>query len=165
MKIIFKHYKILNLNEHKELLKIRNDKNMRGYFINTTKIELQDHINWVESLNDEYFCVIVNEEIVGGVNFKDNEWGVFFNPIPFIPFIASKLFVDYLFESKEVLYSRVKKTNQKAISFNKSFGVEFYKEDDEYLHMRLEKNKWLNDNSIVAKRLLDKRDVRMEVLL
>lgn len=149
----FKNYKDLSLEEHKKLLQIRNEKEVLKVSRNQNKIELNDHLKWIEKLpgNKKYFAVFVNEEIVGGVNYigKNNnilDWGIFFSSSlkPFISSVATFTFIEYMFQNYDILYSEVKKDNIQALKFNQFFGVEIYDENREFYKLKLTKTKWID---------------------
>jgi UDP-4-amino-4,6-dideoxy-N-acetyl-beta-L-altrosamine N-acetyltransferase len=156
MKIVFKNYSYLNEKESLEILNIRNTDFIRKNMITSEIITFENHTKWISSLKDnldkKYFVVICENEILGSCSWvKENEeftWGIFFkdgvNPI--ISSVCSYLFLEQCFfdEKIEELDSLVKKENSSAFSFNKNFGFELYKEDEEYFYLELEKQKWEN---------------------
>ncbi len=153
LKLIFKDYVNLNEKELVDILNLRNQKNIRENMANDELISLENHLNWVKTLekneNKRYFAIDSENEIVGSLSFvkdkKDVNWGVFFkNEInPFVSSASTFVFLDFLFLNVcEELYSYVKKENLKAASFNKSFGFKVYKEDEEYFYLNLQKLSW-----------------------
>lgn len=58
-----------------------------------------------------------------------------------LPFFLENCFLN---DDIEKLTSLVKKENIIAFGFNKNFGFELYKEDEEYFYLELEKQKWEN---------------------
>lgn len=153
MKLIFKDYITLGEKESKDILTLRNQKNIRENMVDDELISLENHLIWVKSLenneNKRYFAIDLENEIVGSVSFvKDKEkvsWGIFFKEEinPFVSSASTFLFLDFLFLNIcEKLYSYVKKENLKALSFNKSFGFKVYKEDEEYFYLNLQKLPW-----------------------
>lgn len=173
MKIIFKDYIKLNEKELMDILNLRNQRNIRENMIGSEIISLENHLSWIKTLeksdNKRYFAIDFENEIVGSLSFVKNKeevsWGVFFkNEInPFVSSTSTFIFLNFLFfDICENIYSSVKKENLKALSFNKNFGFELYKEDENYFYLELEKQKWENrKNSKLLKPIknyLDKID-------
>ena len=174
MKIVFKNYSILNEQESFEILNIRNKDFIRKNMITNEIINLENHIKWINSLKNnldkKYFAVLCENEVLGSCSWvkeKDEfTWGIFFkeeiNPI--ISSSCTYLFLENCFfnDKIEKLGSLVKKENSIAFSFNKNFGFELYKEDEDGFYLELEKQKWENrKNSKLLKPIknyLDKID-------
>lgn len=174
MKIVFKNYSILNEQESFEILNIRNKDFIRKNMITNEIINLENHTKWINSLKNnldkKYFAVFSENEVLGSCSWvkeKDEfTWGIFFkeevNPI--ILSCCAYLFLENCFfnDKIEKLGSLVKKENSIAFSFNKNFGFELYKEDENYFYLELEKQKWENrKNSKLLKPIknyLDKID-------
>lgn len=172
MKIIFKRFTSLNLEENQNLLEIRNSDYVRFHMENSNKIEYKDHLQFIEKLKNSssiYFSVILDSQIIGAVYVNqingNNYLGLYFKEEinPLISSISTFLFLDYIFLNiHQKLQSFVKKENSMAFSFNKNFGFELYKEDENYFYLELEKQKWENrKNSKLLKPIknyLDKID-------
>ena len=174
MKIVFKNYSTLNEQESFEILNIRNKDFIRKNMITNEIINLENHTKWINSLKNnldkKYFAVLCENEVLGSCSWvkeKDEfTWGIFFkeeiNPI--ISSSCTYLFLENCFfnDKIEKLGSLVKKENSIAFSFNKNFGFELYKEDEQYFYLELEKQKWENrKNSKLLKPIknyLDKID-------
>ena len=174
MKIVFKNYSTLNEQESFEILNIRNKDFIRKNMITNEIISLENHTKWTNSLKNnldkKYFAVLCENEVIGSCSWvkKKDEftWGIFFkeevNPI--ILSCCAYLFLENCFfnDKIEKLGSLVKKENSIAFSFNKNFGFELYKEDENYFYLELEKQKWENrKNSKLLKPIknyLDKID-------
>jgi UDP-4-amino-4,6-dideoxy-N-acetyl-beta-L-altrosamine N-acetyltransferase len=174
MKIVFKNYSTLNEQESFEILNIRNKDFIRKNMITNEIINLENHTKWINSLKNnldkKYFAVLCENEVLGSCSWvkeKDEfTWGIFFkeevNPI--ISSSCTYLFLENCFFNNKIekLVSLVKKENSIAFSFNKNFGFELYKEDENYFYLELEKQKWENrKNSKLLKPIknyLDKID-------
>lgn len=174
MKIVFKNYSTLNEQESFEILNIRNKDFIRKNMITDEIINLENHTKWINSLKNnldkKYFAVLCENEVLGSCSWvkeKDEfTWGIFFkeevNPI--ISSCCTYLFLENCFFNNKIekLGSLVKKENSIAFSFNKNFGFELYKEDENYFYLELEKQKWENrKNSKLLKPIknyLDKID-------
>lgn len=156
MKIVFKNYSTLNEQESFEILNIRNKDFIRKNMITNEIINLENHTKWINSLKNnldkKYFAVLCENEVLGSCSWvkeKDEfTWGIFFkeevNPI--ISSCCTYLFLENCFFNNKIekLGSLVKKENSIAFSFNKNFGFELYKEDENYFYLELEKQKWEN---------------------
>lgn len=153
MRILFKDYKNLTHEESITILTLRNEENIRKNMIDNQIIELSSHIKFINSLKDNsnknYFAIICNEEVLGSLSFvkddKNISWGVFFknDTNPFITSFATFLFLEYLFANiSNKIFSLIKKENSKALNFNKNFGFEVYKEDENIFYLELKKCHW-----------------------
>jgi len=62
--------------------------------------------------------------------------------------------------SIQKIFSSVKKNNSQALNFNKNFGFEIFKDDEEYCYLKLSKEIWENSKKSrllkPIKRYLDK---------
>jgi UDP-4-amino-4,6-dideoxy-N-acetyl-beta-L-altrosamine N-acetyltransferase len=148
---IFKDYKLLNEDEHKKLLQIRNEKSIREASKNKEIITLKNHLAWVKKLENDkkYFALFVDGKIVGGLNFSIDketikEWGIFFtkDTKPLISLIATYTFIEYMFKKVDMLYSEVSKKNTQALRFNEYFKLKVYDEDKEFYKLKLSKDSW-----------------------
>lgn len=166
--VVLKEYSLLSENEHKKLLDIRNSDEIRIASINEDKIQLKDHLSWVRKLKDDktkqYFAIICDNKIIGGVNIFDIynkiKWGIFFtyDASLMIKSMVPIYFIDYIFGhfKCEFLYAEIKKSNQSALSYNKNLGFKKI-EEDELVIMRLQKSDFLETkNSKVLKRIVKK---------
>jgi len=159
MKIVFKNYSTLNEQESFEILNIRNKDFIRKNMITNEIISLENHTKWINSLKNnldkKYFAIICENEVMGSCSWvkeKDEfTWGIFFkeevNPI--ISSCCAYLFLEncFFYDKIEKLGSLVKKENTIAFSFNKNFGFELYKEDEDYFYLKLEKEDWENNKN------------------
>jgi len=152
MKIVFKNFTLLSDDESRDVLELRNQKQIRENMINSDEILLNEHKNFVETLknskNREYFAIIIENSIVGSVNYlkKQNiSWGLYFadDVSPIVKSIVCYRFLDYIFSKfDEEIESFVKVTNTNAYEFNKNFGFRIFDENKEYLFLRLSKSVW-----------------------
>ncbi len=162
---IFKEYQLLSIDEHKQLLHVRNKSHIREASKDTKIIKLQNHLQWVDRLNttQRYFAVIIDNKIVGGANFTCKqrdvlEWGIFFSndTLPFISTAVTYIFIQKMFQNFDTLYSEVSKDNRQALRFNRLFLLEIYDESESYFHLKLTKELWVRSQSklgIITKRL------------
>ena len=148
---------------------------VRENMINSEPISLENHILFIESLknkNKTYFAIFFDNQLIGSLNITKNEeliWGLYFkeeaNPI--IKSCVTYLFLDFIFSKfSEDVNSFVKIKNIQALNFNKNFGFEIFKEDEEYFYLKLSKELWKekkNSNIIKpVKRYLDKIEYYFE---
>lgn len=168
--ICLKNFHSLSLKEHKSILNLRNSDYIRLQMRNTNLISIEDHLKWLKNLksNNNYFAVLMNEEIIGNVNYtdhNDNEsycyWGCYFSQDThsFIVSASTIFFLDYIFNNIDVKTLKLftKKNNHIALSFDKNLGFRPYDEDENYIYMSQLKADWNNlkkgktFNSIFAK--------------
>ena len=159
MKLVFKNYKKLSINEHEKLLNIRNSEFVKKGSITKENIILKNHLKWVENLNSDkkYYALFVNETIQGGVNIFDintkPKWGLFFEKEtpPMIAPISAYIFLNEIFENLDIknLYSEVNIENKSAYNLSLSLGMEVENiikiNNQEFYKMKLSKEKW-NEN-------------------
>jgi len=170
MTLTLKDYKTLTSEEHKKLLAIRNQKEVREASNDTSEILFKNHILWVKKLHPKrYFAVLYKDEIVGGANFEADgasvtNWGVFFDRTlaPFVPLAAVYSFMEYLFGSYNELFSQVKKQNEKALALNRYFGVEIEKENNTHFFMHITKQRWEERKKKLAS--ITKRIEKVEII-
>jgi len=146
---IFKDYRILTEHEHINLLKIRNEKEIRAVSLFSKEILLDEHLKWVSSLKDYYFALFIDEKIVGGLYFKADknvvkEWGLFFSKEtnPLISILSTYIFIEYMFKKFDKLYSEVLVNNSQALKFNEMFGIKVYYKDEKSYKLSISKQQW-----------------------
>lgn len=153
--ISFKNFHGLTIKEHKSILNLRNSDYVRLQMHNTNLISIDDHLRWIKNLksNDLYFAILMNEEIIGNVNYTnldDNKnycyWGCYFanDTHPSIISFATIFFLDYVFNTKNVKTLKLftKRNNHIALRFDKNLGFLPYAEDENYIYMSQLKNDW-----------------------
>jgi len=164
MEIQFKNYTELTKEESIQLLNIRNLETVRNNSRTTDIIEIEDHLKWIVRLQEQndnvYYAVVVDLEIVGGINLIDVNsekkfayWGLFFKDDikPLISSLVTYLFLNRVFTyfKIEELKSEVMKLNINAYRFSLNFELKVYNEaiyeDKEYYLMRICRRDW-NDN-------------------
>ena len=176
LKIVFKNFIFLNDIEKKDILELRNKEYVRENMINSEPISLENHILFIESLkenkNKTYFAIFFDNQLIGSLNIIKNEeliWGLYFkeDANPIIKSCVTYLFLDFIFKKfNEDINSFVKIKNIQALNFNKNFGFETFKEDENYYYLKLSKELWKekkNSNIIKpVKRYLDKIEYYFE---
>jgi len=150
---IFKDYRLMNVDEHKKILEIRNSEFVRSSSSDNKFITFEEHLKWVRNMDKNrcYMALFVKGNIEGGVNFTFygktvKNWGIFFSKttMPLVSVGAVYLFIDYMFDRFDVLNSEVLKVNKRALEFNRYFGVEVVDENEKFYKMKLTKEKWEN---------------------
>ncbi len=148
---IFKEYGLLSLDEHKELLLIRNQEHIRKASKNSAPISLEDHLLWVKRLSTckHYFALIIKGKIYGGLYYINDtkciqEWGIFFsqNTPPLIPILVTYLFMEYMFKEYDEFFSEVLFDNEQALSINRYFCIEAIAQTDSFYKMYIDKKRW-----------------------
>ncbi|MEE3776330.1 hypothetical protein V2I28_02340 [Campylobacter sp. CX2-4080-23] len=155
MKFVFKDYKLLSSSESLEILSIRNSKAIRDISLDGGIIDIQTHKNWILNLpNNSYFAMIFNDEIVGGVNFYNGFWGIFYKSgvEPLIKSAFAYLFLSKILKDSDLIYSKIKLNNQNALRFNQFFGFEIVKSDEIYT-LELKKSKFNSLNNRLINRV------------
>jgi len=148
---IFKDYRLLSDDEHQELLSIRNQEHIRNASHSSDIITMEEHLKWLKRLSTcrTYFALIIDEKIYGGIYYikeknSIKEWGMFFNKntAPLITLLANYIFIEYMFQETEVLYSEILLHNQKALEFNQYLGITIKKQTSISYKMILTKQQW-----------------------
>lgn len=172
MKIVFKDFIHLNDNEIKDILELRNQKNIREHMKDSKIITIKKHFDFINSLKDsidrKYFAIFNENRLLGSLNFIKNEelsWGLYFKDTssPILKSVSTYIFLEFIFKQFDNdINSSVKKNNVQALNFNKSFGFDIFKENNEYFYLILSKQTWGNHkNSKLIKpikKYLDKID-------
>jgi hypothetical protein len=166
--ILLKDYRLLTDEEHKNLLQIRNADEIREVSLDSKIISFDEHLSWVKKLQDdrqkEYFAVIYNDKIIGGVNIFDIDakvkWGVFFDK--FAPLMIKSIvpiyFMDFIFGTFtcDDIYAEIKKENLNAVFYNKSLGFKMLTLKG-IITMHLSNENYLKaKNGVILKRIIKK---------
>lgn len=148
--IILKNYILLNEDEHKDLLKIRNTKHIRELSLDTKEIILSKHLEWVNTLvineDKKYYAIIYKDKIIGAINIfdinKEIKWGIFFeeNASILLKSFLPIYFLSYVFKEYKInsIQAEVKLKNENALKYNKNLGfIEFFK-NEEFISLSLD---------------------------
>jgi len=185
MKLDFINYSKLSLEEHKQLLEIRNQEYVRRNMKNDAVIELEDHLSWISRLEEDkskiYYAIFSDNTLVGGVNITEIDtnnstasWGIFMqnNLNPMIPSLTTYLLIDKIFNSLGVdrLNLEVNKLNSNAHQFDKNFGFvdydEYSDENNSYYLMYMKKDTWESNKELgllkILKNKLDKTNYKFQ---
>ena len=166
--ITLKDYRFLTKDEHKKLLAIRNQDEVREVSLNQDMITLDNHLLWVKNLKDdmtkEYFAIIYDDKIIGGVNIFDIDsklkWGIFFDTQVslMIKSVIPIYFINFIFDTFDCdkVYAEIKKENLNALSYNKNLGFKML-EDKDIITMHLDANAYREvKQSFLLKRVVKK---------
>ncbi len=140
----------LTFEEKKMVLEWRNNDNIRKWMIIKEKIELENHLKFIDILSSrvdkKYFLVKQNGKAIGVIDFTNinqssTEFGLYTNPnLRRIGKVLMNLILDYAFETLKVqkLIAYVSKDNSIAIKLYYKYG---FKEIDsqEMICMELQK--------------------------
>lgn len=177
MKLVFKEFSTLNIEEHKELLEIRNSEYVRNNMKTNSIIKIENHLSWINDLkndrNNVYFAVFEEDYIVGAIYITgiDKEkstsfWGLYFRKEinPLISSISAILIIEKIFQEYNIkkLYAEVKKENISAYKFNITLG---FKEDeilDNYYQLLIDINDWENNKNNRTIQTIKKRVDKIE---
>ena len=142
MKIDIKKFQDLSLEEKKEVLEWRNDKTIREFMYDKEPILLENHLNFINNLDDSR--VYLKADDIGVINFriKNNfaEIGLHKNPNKQkVGNILMNTLINYGFNTlkldKLILY--VFENNKKAINLYKNFGFNEVDKKDNFIKMEL----------------------------
>ncbi len=161
MNLDFINYTNLSLEDHQQLLQIRNQEYVLRNMKNSDAIKIADHLSWVSTLGDDksklYYAIFSENTLVGGINITDmnhenstSSWGLFIqnNLNPMIPSLATYLIIDKIFNSLGInkLNLEVNKLNSNAYQFDKNFGFvdngEYSDDRNTYHLMSMDKDTW-----------------------
>ncbi|MCR5550237.1 MAG: GNAT family N-acetyltransferase [Bacteroidales bacterium] len=154
---IYKNYVDLTTDEAIEVLKCRNDIEVRKWMTSTEEIPLENHLKYIENLktseNNFYWAVYVENDFLGGVSLVGLEnlyasAGLFLNPKLIgtglgiqIAICSNDLFFRHL--GMKSLHSIVKKDNKNAVQLNKFIGYTFLDSDSEFLPIEQTQETWM----------------------
>lgn len=164
MSLLFKNFTLLDLNEKKELLALRNRQNIREMMINSDEILLEDHLAFIDDLmanrDKRYFAIFFNNLLIGSASLvkdKTANWGVYFadSSSPIIKAVAGYLFIDFVIN--DPIYAFVKKGNSNALNFNRSLGFELIEEGVDLYKLLLTKARWQDKKSSKLSRSIAKQ--------
>lgn len=154
---VFKNYVDLTTKEATEVLKCRNDIEVRKWMTSTEEIPLGNHLKFIESLKTSeknfYWAVYLKDKFLGGFSIVGMDdyrasSGIFLNP----KFIGTGVGIqiaitsgDFVFMHLGVnsLYSTVQRNNKNAIQLNKFLGYNFFDSDNEFIHIEQTQETWI----------------------
>jgi len=136
--IILKKITLCNARENFELLKIRNEKNIRIKMFGTKIITKLEHQNWLKQIKSKklitQYCIIYKKTIIGGLILKKNY--LYDNCIEWAFYLTEKssptglgacveyVSIKYIFNNYAInyIYCYVLKANQSIYKLHKKFG-------------------------------------------
>ncbi len=174
MKIYFKNYKNLTYEEKVHILDIRNLEYIRKNMYNSDVIQLENHLNWVNNLQDRsdciYWAIYVDEELLGSIDItsinwdeKFAEWGFYINNKYFgfgvlIEYLGTIHFLEEMkfdkilacvFEENESVY----KMHKNKFNYVDSPEHSFVKDSKKYNGLILTQENWYQKKQIIEKML------------
>lgn len=184
MKIIFKDFRLLDENEHKKLIEIRNSDYVRFNMKNSNLISIHEHLEFIDSLkntkDNKYYSIIINNEIRGAIYItninlleKNCYWGLYIkeNSNPYISSFCTYLLLDKIFYTLgiKILNLEVKKSNILTYKFDLNFGFilcdDNYQKEDYHL-MYMTKEMWENKKNsmpfVLLRKKIDKIEYKFE---
>lgn len=128
-----------------EILKIRNEIDIRNNMINQNIINEEEHISWINrqlvSKNKKLFYVLYKSTLKGfaSVDLKDKSWAFYItkNSVSGLGAIVEYIFLNKIFKNLELdkIYCEVFNYNQRVIKLHKKFGfkeISFVKKYSEF---------------------------------
>lgn len=145
-----------------ELLKIRNEIDIRNNMINQSIIEVEEHITWVNkqliSKNKKLFYVLYKSDLKGfaSVDLKDKSWAFYLtkDSVNGLGAIVEYIFLKKIFNNLKLdkIYCEVFDYNERVIKLHKKFGFkeisskqkysEFKKQNVNLIKLELGKINW-----------------------
>lgn len=179
-KIAFKNIKFCNSHNKFEILKIRNEENVRKYMFNSNIISEQDHNIWLSILDKSsiknFYCIEYEKKIIGGLGFnlldkvnQNFDWSFYKSQdikMLSIGGLIELKALDYIFSKYNTnnLFCYVFKNNTKVLKLHKRFGfIETDFKNDfnipknisikEVIFLHLNKDKWNTGKNMLYKKL------------
>jgi UDP-4-amino-4,6-dideoxy-N-acetyl-beta-L-altrosamine N-acetyltransferase len=140
----------LNMNQHKQVLKMRNTKSIRQWIHSTNTIFIEDHLEYIELLKVKKdricFLVMNDDENIGVVdltNITHNsaELGIYANPTLYGKGrLLMDIIINYSFSIKnlQLLKANVVQNNTKAIALYEKYNFKKINNQDNIIYMELE---------------------------
>ena len=148
-------YKILNyidcsIEQHREILRLRNLDIIRKWMVNQEIISEDDHLNCVKGLRNrtdrKYFAVYKDDVLVGTYNLTQESEGIWERGIIANPKMQGKRETEKWEQqilnslSKEgisTVTAKVKHDNLRSIRYHIKMGFREINRDNEYIHFKL----------------------------
>lgn len=168
--LYFKNIKLCSNDEINDILKIRNENNIRRNSVSKNKITMKEHISWVNKIKNSkinnFYAIKYKNNTVGGLALNNydqklllGEWSFYISEKnKFIGLGASIEFksIEYFFNfyNLNTLFCYVLKHNLPVLKLHKKFGFEeilfdkYYKDSNiknivsENVYYALKKYKW-----------------------
>ena len=148
-------YKMLNyidcsIEQHREILRLRNHDAVREWMVNQEKISEDDHLNFVNGLRNrtdkKYYAVYKDDVLVGTYNLTQESEGVWERGIIANPKMQGKRETEKWEQqilnslSKEgisTVTAKVKHDNLRSIRYHMKMGFRETNRDNEYIYFKL----------------------------
>lgn len=162
---VFKNYVDLTTEEATEVLRSRNDIEVRKWMTSTEEIPLENHLKFIEGLRTSeknfYWAVYMDNNFMGGISLTRMDdycadSGIFLNPYskkPGLGLLISYISIDFYFTTLKIkrLYSVVNKDNKKAIRMNQLLGSSFGSSDTDFIPIELSLKSWISQRKKLEK--------------
>ena len=148
-------YKILNyidcnIEQHREILRMRNLDAIRKWMVNQELISEDDHLNFVNGLRNQtdrkYYAVYKDDILVGTYNLTKKSEGVWERGIIANPIMQGKgetekwerqILNCLSKEGISIVTAKVKQDNLRSIRYHMKMGFRETNRDNEYIHFKL----------------------------
>ncbi len=148
-------YKILNyidcnIEQHREILRMRNLDAIRKWMVNQELISEDDHLNFVNGLRNQtdrkYYAVYKDDILVGTYNLTKKSEGVWERGIIANPIMQGKgetekwerqILNSLSKEGISTINAKVKQDNLRSIRYHIKLGFRETNSDNEYIHFKL----------------------------
>ena len=171
---VFKNYVDLTTEEATEVLKCRNDIEVRKWMTSTEEIPLENHLKYIEGLRTSernfYWAVYQDGILQGGISLTGiadyhADSGIFLNPNlkkPGLGLLISYISIDFYFTTLGIkrLYSVVNKENKKAIRMNQLLGSSFGSSNTDFIPVELSINSWDSQRKNLEKLFHTKNNIK-----
>ncbi len=148
-------YKVINyidcsIEQHREILRLRNLDIIRKWMVNQEIISEDDHLNFVNGLRNrtdrKFFAVYKDDVLVGTYNLTQEYEGVWERGIIANPIIQGKgetekwerqILNSLSKEGISTVTAKVKQDNLRSIRYHMKMGFRETNRDNEYIHFKL----------------------------
>lgn len=148
-------YKVLNyidcsIEQHREILRLRNLDIIRKWMVNQETILEDDHLNFVNGLRNrtdrKYYAVYKDNILVGTYNLTQESEGVWERGIIANPIMQGKgetekwerqILNCLSKEGISIVTAKVKQDNLRSIRYHMKMGFRETNRDNEYIHFKL----------------------------
>lgn len=148
-------YKVINyidcsIEQHREILRLRNLDIIRKWMVNQEIISEDDHLNFVNGLRNrterKFFAVYKDDVLLGTYNLTQESEGVWERGIIANPIIQGKgetekwerqILNSLSKEGISTVTAKVKHDNLRSIRYHMKIGFRETNRDNEYIHFKL----------------------------
>jgi len=156
---VFRNYVDCSLDEHQQILRWRNDSDIRKWMANDSLIDELDHRKFVNSLESDrtkaYFAVFKSDDYIASVYLTDIKGNQGERGLYVIPSFQGKgttqiielIFLKYLRDNGiKYVNAKVKINNLRSIRYHIKMGYKETFRDDCYIHFKLDTEMITNIN-------------------